>query len=416
MFIISCYLESFICELIPNMESGLGSNNSPDRLPWAKITEGTPFDGFVIGQRIGLTEHADIYAVSQQVKPDTDANITYEARSYSFLDLAPNVKANRARAVRRILQRTILNTTWQDLQVIIYRTGDLDNCKNVDQEETTGPVPNTIPDMPLSGTRPKEKTTRQRESNRFRQKSRRERTRQHIRLVEGASQDETELAKCQNDGQSRVTSKDPIEVDDGSFVFFELLYLANGDEQSRKALPPTTRLQVESYLAAREEEVVLDDEDALDDFISIKEREIVSLRRTLNQFQPVLSNWHTHLEYALRQKFTGSTGQQEQNIPLLLKRYEILKSGLGALPGLIAKAEITVQSLRPRLLDARQARESRDAKKARRLRKKKLEKIIKNYSRWTSNVTIGSAPYYKIGEDISYAEQELERLTLESLD
>jgi hypothetical protein len=396
------------------MESSLGSSNSPDRLPWAKITEGTLFDSFVIGQRIGLTEHADIYAVSQQAKPDTDANITYEARSYSFLDIAPNVKANRARAVRRISQRTILNTTWQDLQVIIYRTGNLENCKKHDQEETTEPVPNTISDMPLSGRKPKEKTTRQRESNRLRQKSRRERARQQNKLVEGVSRDETDLTKFQDDGESRVTSKEPIEVD-GGFVFFELLYLANGDEPSRKALPPTTRLQLERYLAAREEEVVLDDEDALDEFISIKEREIVSLRRNLNQYQPVLSNWHTHLEYALRQRFTGSTGQQEQNIPLLLKRYEILKSGLDALPGLIARAETTIQSLKPRLLDARKARESRDAKQARRLRKKKLEKVIKNYNRWTSNVTIGSASYYKIGEDISCAEQELERLTLESL-
>jgi hypothetical protein len=397
------------------MKSSLGSTNSPDRLPWAKITEGTLFDSFVIGQRIGLTEHADIYAVNKQVTPDTDANITYEARSYSFLDIAPNVKANRARAVRRISQRTILKTTWQDLQVIIYRTGDLDNCKKDDHEETTGPVPNTIPDMPLSGKKPKEKTTRQRESNRLRQKSRRERARQQNKLVEGVSRDETKLAKCQNDGESRVTSKELIEVDDG-FVFFELLYLANGDELSRKVLPPTTRLQLERYLAAREEEVVLDDEDALDEFISIKEREIVSLRRTQNQYQPVLSNWHNHLDYAFRQRFIGSTGQQEQNIPLLKKRYEILKSGLDALPGLITKAEKTVQSLRPRLLDARKARESRDVKQARRLRKKKLEKIIKNYSRWTSNVTIGSAPYYKIGEDISYAEQELEKLTLESWD
>ncbi|KAI6754038.1 hypothetical protein HG530_013214 [Fusarium avenaceum] len=397
------------------MESSLGSSSSPDRLPWAKITEGTHFDSFVIGQRIGLTEHADIYAVIQREKPDNDANITYEARSYSFLDIEPNVKANRARAVRRISQRTILNTTWQDLQVIIYRTGDLDNYKKIDREEMTGPAPNTIPDMPPSDRKPKEKTTRQRESNRLRQKSRRERTRQQNRLVEEVLQGETELSKCQDDGESPATSKDPIKVDDGSFVFFELLYLANGGEASRKALPPTTRLQVERYLAAREEEVVLDDEDALDNFISIKEREIVSLRRTLNQYQPVLSNWHTRLEYALRQRFTGSTEQQGQNIPLLLKRYMILKSGIDALPGLIAKAETTVQSLRPKLLDARKARESRDAKQARRLRKKKLEKTIKNYNRWTSNVTIGSASYYKIGEDISYAEQELERLTVESL-
>ncbi|CAJ0551345.1 Ff.00g112750.m01.CDS01 [Fusarium sp. VM40] len=396
------------------MESGLGSNNSPDRLPWAKITEGTPFDSFVIGQRIGLTEHADIYAVSQQNKPDTDANITYEARSYSFLDIEPNVKANRARAVRRMSQRTILNTTWQDLQVIIYRTGDVQNCKKHDPEETTGPVPSTIPDIPPSDRKPKEKTTRRRESNRLRQKSRRERTRKQNRLGEGASQDETELAKYQDDEESPVTPKDPIEVD-GSFVFFELLYLANGDEQSRKELPPTTRFQLERYIEAREEEVVLDDEDALDNFISIKEREIVSLRRTLNQYQPVLSNWHTHLEYALRQRLIGSTELQGQNIPLFLKRYKILKSGLDALPGLITKAETTVQSLRPRLLDARKARESRDAKQARRLRKKKLEKTIKNYNRWTSNVTIGSASYYKIGEDISCVEQELERLTLESL-
>ncbi|KAM0203190.1 hypothetical protein ACHAQI_010596 [Fusarium lateritium] len=397
------------------MTSSLGSSNSPGRLPWAKITEGTPFVSFVIGQRIGLTEHADIYAVRQQVQSDADANITYEARSYSFLDIAPNVKANRARAIRRISQRTILNTTWQDLQVIIYRTGDLDNCKNHDQEESTGPVPNVISDTPPSGMKPKEKTTRQRESDRLRQKSRRKRAQQQNRLVEGASQDETELSKCQGDRESRVTSKELIEVD-GDFVFFELLYLANGDEASRNALPPTTRFQIGRYLAARDEEVVLDDEDALDDFISIKEREIVSLRRTLSQFQPVLSNWHTHLEYALRHRFIGSTGKQDQNIPLLQKRYTILKLGLDVLPGLIAKAETTVQSLRPRLLDARQAKESRDAKQARRLRKRRLEKTIKNYNRWTSNVTMGSASYYRIGEDIFYAEQELERLTLESLE
>ncbi|KAM0226988.1 hypothetical protein ACHAP5_012271 [Fusarium lateritium] len=366
------------------MTSSLGSSNSPGRLPWAKITEGTPFVSFVIGQRIGLTEHADIYAVSQQVQSDADANITYEARSYSFLDITPNVKANRARAVRRISQRTILNTTWQDLRVIIYRTGDLDNYKEEDQEETTGLVPNVISDTPPSGMKPKEKTTRQRESGRLRQKSRRKRARQQNRLAEGASQDGIELAECQGDRESRVTPREPIEVG-GDFVFFKLLYLANGDEASRNALPSITRLQVGRYLAAREEEVVLDDEDALDDFISIKEREIVFFRRTMNQFQPVLSNWHTHLEYLLRQRFMGSTGQQDEIISLLQTRYKILKSGLDALPGLISKAETTVQSLRPRLLDARQAKDGRDAKQARQLRKKKLETKIENYNRWTAN-------------------------------
>ncbi|KAF9780691.1 hypothetical protein IL306_015056 [Fusarium sp. DS 682] len=381
----------------------------------AIIPEGTVLNSnWVIGKQVGSTEHANIYSVTHECRDDDNSDITYEARSYDFDNIPPHVKSNRARAIRRLSRRTAFSMTWNGLRVIIYRTGTVLQ----DQENTNQVLPEEIPIAESVCKRSKQKTTREQESDRLRQRSRRRRVRQERK--QSIFQDENEQhLDSQGHKSPRIESTEPAEVDEAEFYFFELLYLINNDETERQKVPSSIRSQVEDYLAAKDKEVEIDGEEALVDFIAIKEREIVFLQRTNKKFQPVLKNWSACLDQITRQILrdfgAGSVewqDHQDKDLRIFRLRYKILKEGLDALPDLVIEAESKIRKLQLKLRDVRQAREEHEAKQAVKLEKKKLGKQIKNLEKWMANVTPGSASYYKIAEDIISAERELERLRL----
>ncbi|KAF5255431.1 hypothetical protein FOXYS1_14164 [Fusarium oxysporum] len=243
------------------------------------IPEGTVLNNnWVIGKQIGSTEHANIYSVSHIGCDNDNSDITHEARSYAFDSIPPHVKSNRARAIRRLSRRTAFSMAWNDLRVIVYRTGiDLQ-----DPKETSQVLPEDIPAAKDVCKSSKQKTTRQRESDRPRQKSRRKRARQE-RKAEVQNENEQHL-NYQDHKSSKHEPTEPVEVDAAEFFFFEQLYLSNGDEAIRQKVAPATRSKVEGYPAAKYEEVDIVGEKALVQFIAIKEREIVFLQRTRNEF------------------------------------------------------------------------------------------------------------------------------------
>lgn len=382
----------------------------------AIILEGTILDNtWVIGKQTGSTEHANIYSVVHKSHDDDDSDITYEARSYNFDGISPQVKSNRARAIRRLSCRTVLSTTWNGLRVVIYRTGAVTREKKEKPKVLPGDIvirPGGMLVVESACKSPKKKTTRQQESDRLRQLSRRNRVKQEKKNA--MSQDEhQQLQDDQAPEGPKAEFMQPVEVDANEFCFFELLYLINGDEKIRQQVPPATRSQVEDYLAAKEKEVEVDGEEALLEFIAIKEREIVFLRRTNNKFKPILKNWSKYLDYVtsqiLRELGAGGGKQQShdvKNLPVFRMRYKILSEGLDALPSLILEAEELVQKLELKLRDVRQTREKREVK----LEKKRLSKQIKNLEKWVASVTPGSSSYYKIAGDIISAEGQLSRL------
>ncbi|RBR11915.1 uncharacterized protein FIESC28_08800 [Fusarium coffeatum] len=407
-----------------DQHNGLDANEQPETLDQsnAMILEGTVFDNdWVIGKQTGSTEHANIYSVTHKGH-DADSDITYEARSYNFDNLSPQVKSNRARAIRRLSGRTVLSTTWNDLRVVIYRTGAIVQEKKDKMENSQG-------DIVVAGSackKPRQKTTRQQESDRLRQRSRRRRVRQERAYAMSQDEDqEVDDDRCL-EGIHDINvllssgppiagfgvSIQPVEVDANEFCFFELLHLINGDETIRQKVAPVTRSKVEDYLAAKEQEVEVDGEDALLEFIAIKEREIVFLQRTNNKFKPVLKNWSGYSLYAAYHLSPrpGPFNYYDNDLRIFDKRYKILREGLLSLPSLILEAEDLVQKLQVKLRDVRQNRETREMKQGVKLEKKRLGKQIKNLEKWAKYVTVGSSPYYKIRDDIISAEEQLKML------
>ncbi|KAF4442472.1 hypothetical protein F53441_11758 [Fusarium austroafricanum] len=413
---------------------------------------------FVIAKEVGSTEHATIFSVHYIGSYDDNPDITYEARCYDFGNIAPNVKSNRARAIRRLSQRTVFSTTVDDLRIIVYRTGNL-QCKDMkDQKESNGILPKENPIAEKAPKTSKSKTTRQRESARLRQISRRSRKRGEKEEFKATFQDEDNqyvdleqsLEQILASYGCKLVKNDLIEraeVDEDEFRFFQMLYLIINYQKGRQEAPSWASLQAMlqaiKYTEAKDEEVVIDGEDALVELIAIKEREIVFLKRTHSMFQPVLKNWHSYLNQVLRYQekyllifgmrykipkelsetlrdLTGFTKELEKLQTLQLGEqilklrwdYMILKEALEGLPHLIEEVERTVQTLRLKLRDARDAREKRDAKQTAKLEKKNLGKKIKNLKKWILLVMPGSPGYYAIEEDIISAEQELERLRL----
>ncbi|CAG7562593.1 unnamed protein product [Fusarium equiseti] len=375
------------------------------------ISEGTVLENdWVVGKQTGSTEHANIYCVTHKVHDD-DSDITYEARSYDFDRISPQVKSNRARAIRRLSRRTVLSTTWNGLRVVIYRTGAVVQEKKEKMESLQGDI--VVADSACK--RHRQKTTRQQESDRLRQISRRRRVKQE--KVNAMSKDDQQLPDYQGPEAPKVESMQPVKVDPNEFFYFHTLYLANGDETIRRQVPVGIRSQVEDYLAAIGEEVEIDGEEALLEFIAIKEREIVFLQRTNNKFKPILKNWSEYLDYVtsqiLREFGVGSGKQQNhdvKNLPVFRTRYKLLSAGMDALPSLILEAEELVQKLQLRLLDVRQTKETLEIKQGVKLEKKRLGKQIRNLQKWAKYVTVGSSSYYKIMEDIISAEKQLKML------
>ncbi|RFN52402.1 hypothetical protein FIE12Z_3333 [Fusarium flagelliforme] len=225
--------------------------------------------------------------------------------------------------------------------------------------------------------------------------------------------EDKQLQDYQDPNDPKTESMQPVEVDENEFCFFESLYFINGDEKILQQVPPAIRSQVEDYLAAKEKAVEVDGEEALLEFIAIKEREIVFLQRTNNKFKPILKNWSEYLDYATSQilyEFRTAGGKQQnhdvKNLPSFRIRYRILSEGIDALPSLILEAEELVQKLQLKLRDVQQTRVTREIK----LEKKRLGKQIRNLVKWAVHVTAGSSSYYKIRDDIISAQEQLKML------
>lgn len=388
------------------------TTENPDEILTA-IPIGTALDNaFLFEEKVDSVNHADIYRVKALASAGLDMTINYQARVFRLEGVSPRLKAYRSRAMRRLSRRSVLHSFWQGLHVVIYKTGDLDHrgrrIGGVEEEQEQAKPPKSTAE---SVKKQRIKTTQQRESNRQRQQSRRKRNRQrrHLETSQEEGSDPTE--------ESSVF----IDIDEDDFVFFNMLHLIRGDGSFRQQFRSSNRQAVENYLAAKDREVALDDEDALADYISLKEREMVYLCRQHNKYQPVLKNWQMHLNDMLRQQERVPLGSMEQKkywdervVPLNL-RCLVLQSDLSFLPNHIAGEQERIKLLTSKLALARQAKEERDIKQAAKVEKKKLTKKAKNYRVWIHDIIPGTAPHSDALRDLASVEDKLTKLDLASI-
>ena len=145
------------------------------------IPEGTVLDKtFRICGRSSSGNHTNVYRVCRLDEPATETTTEYEARAYNLQNLSPPHKQYRIRAMARLSKRAILRASWGDLQVVVYKTGQLNTISEaVLDEQGTDQVatPTDVISNSLStnnvGVKRKPKTNYQRESQRLRQRDRR---------------------------------------------------------------------------------------------------------------------------------------------------------------------------------------------------------------------------------------------------
>ncbi|KAM0551279.1 hypothetical protein ACHAPJ_008624 [Fusarium lateritium] len=381
----------------------------------AVIPNGTLLgDIFCIQEKIESVNHADVYHVKVLANAALDATIDYQARAFQLDGLSPQLKAYRDRAIRRLSGRSVLRIVWRGLHVVVYKTGDPVEDGH-DQAKAGVPV-GSLFSLQASPKKAKIKTTRKQESDRLRQKSRRQRKREREQVAESPGNNSEPLGEPAQD-RSPAGSTIPMKVNENDFVFFEMLQLLN-DPKAQQKLSSSAKLAVEGYLAAKDKQVTLEDEDALADLIAIKEREIVYLRRQHNKFTPVIENWTVYLrdvwpsngENIRRLISSVNYSEQLQQKMAFVNRWGILKPGFDALPHLIAASEDKVRVMKTKLAASRQAREERDMRQTAKHEQKRLTKRIKNYRNWIHEVIPGTALYADMVRELESVEEQLRKM------
>lgn len=387
-------------------------------------TRTTP-DGYtILGERFKITEwvrsinHAEVYAAEDLGEPAVNGRATYEARLYDLRDLSDSLEGYRTRSMRRLSKRSVFRTSWNGLHVIIYKTGNLEDHSDVTLsvvgENQDGASPDIDSASQKAVAKAKKKTVQKQESDRLRQLERRRRNQQSKRQAE--DDDSGQFVENRTEPHPQSEPKPQIQVDEREFAFFRILYLAYSPPAFRERAPPGLRQAVERYLATRDSEVLLDDEDALAEYISVKEREIVSLRRQYNKFQAVLDQWHEQLKVMRENQTKFKPGSMEWNkhenerVEPMSAQCSILEAGLELLPTIITAAEGKMESLKPKLIAARQAKEEREEKQTAKLERKRLNKRIKQYEKWIYGVIPGSETYAWLQKQLESAEKQVEEM------
>jgi hypothetical protein len=89
---------------------------------------GLILDGkFKLEKLLRHDRHASVYSVSA-IPPQT---ISLEARAYSLEALPQKLRQYRLRNMKRLASRTVLETRWQGLVLIIYKAGGCEGNKDL---------------------------------------------------------------------------------------------------------------------------------------------------------------------------------------------------------------------------------------------------------------------------------------------
>lgn len=126
--------------------------------------------------------HASVYSVCA-IPPETTS---LEARAYSLEALPQKLRQYRLRNMKRLASRTVLETRWQGLVLIIYKAGGCEGNKDLVNSVLVETLPHERKPTPAPVNKnPRQKSGRQREKARIRQFERRKSIRQKERQLKG---------------------------------------------------------------------------------------------------------------------------------------------------------------------------------------------------------------------------------------
>lgn len=407
-------------------------------------------DRFNIQQLLRRENHADVYLVVDKKAP----LLGLEARAFNLLALPPRLKKHRLRAMKRLSSRTVNKTKWKTLDVIVYWTGHASDApittdngdSQTDEARALQMVrrlyvqdlydqADDIAQLGLGTSTknltsfskskiPQEDSTCQvvkkssvkseykRESERLRQRDRRQA--KHRRNKEAVDESKNENVVSEKGG---IDERSEIELDDETLAMLTLLHIAHSARpELRKLLPESSRLVVDNYILMKDREPALNDEEEMEEFARIKEREIAYLRRQVAKVHVTKVQCHDHMGELLRRqlllpKHSADWKQmQEKEIKPAKEKFRILQAAIKILPDTINTAEECHRSVLQKLQLWRQEKKAEQERLDLEAKRDKLRKKMESYNAWKCHVVPASDTFAQLHSKYEMARKQLDEL------
>jgi hypothetical protein len=250
-------------------------------------------DEFVLGMLLRHDNHADVYSVSAMSSQTT----LLEARAYSLEALPEKVRRYRLRNIKRLASRTVLETRWHGMVVIVYKAGGCERIEDSGDSVPLGLLPlDEKPGVVVANKKLQQKPSRQREKARIRQFERRKSSRQRkrqSRAVEDQASTAIAVEKVATvEAENEIRQTTAIECPAGTSTNDEKALTKEVDEENpihtllqhaQSDQPPTRR-----HLAARCRralEKIFENDDEKEHVLEVMYREVKRLR--LEQKKPL---------------------------------------------------------------------------------------------------------------------------------
>ncbi|EHK47060.1 hypothetical protein TRIATDRAFT_317019 [Trichoderma atroviride IMI 206040] len=351
---------------------------------------------FKVKQLLKRENHADVYLVNDMENASEGEMVGLEARAFNLMGLSQRHLKYRVRAMKRLSSRCISKTKWNNLDVIIYKCGDV----NVSPENTAmkAAAPSHDGDVSIMNIvkKPPAKTGYKQESERLRQRDRRQAKRQRKKMTTETESYGT-AAEIEN-----VDDCLEMKLDDKAWTMLTLLHIAHSTRPLRKLLPDSSQLIVNNYLSMKDCEIKLTTEEEMVGFAQIKEQELAYLARQLSKVNAAKKQCHDCMGELLRQQLLHPKGSKEwleiqrNDIEPKKQNFRILRTAIKVLPDLIAAAKARHQSVSQKLALRRQEMQEEKKKQNLEMKLEELSSKLENYDLWQRCVAPASDTFFHL--------------------
>lgn len=366
---------------------------------------------FKVKQMLKRENHADVYLVNDMEIASTGEIAGLEARAFNLMGLSQRHLKYRMRAIKRLSSRCISKTKWNNLDVIIYKSGDVSvSPDNTAMEAATPSRDGDVSTINIV-KKPLAKTGYKRESERLRQRDRRQAKRQSKKMTTETDSHGTP-AEIEN-----LDNCLKLKLDDKTWPMLVLLYIAHSNRSKhREGLPESSRLVVENYRSMKDCEPTLTTEEEMVEFAQIKEQEIAYLGRQLSKVNAAKKQCHDDMGELLRQQLSHPKGSKEwseiQHNDIEPKKtdFRILHTAIKVLPDLIAAAKARHQSVSQKLALRRQEMQEEKKKQDLEMKLEELSKKLENYVLWQCCVAPASDTFFHLATMQETVRKQMDKL------
>ncbi|KAN0090219.1 hypothetical protein V8E51_018798 [Hyaloscypha variabilis] len=350
--------------------------------------------------------HADVYSVLCLPSPSE----RFEARAYDLSGLSPKLRQYRLRSIKRLSNRTVLETRWGGRTIIVYKTGtetiqDKEASERKEPLSAESPASDEAP-LVVKNTENERKfkvSSHQKETARIRQLERRQSKRQSKREMKTLGTSEGDSSNA-----PKTASTTPWPEDEEEDDFYALLYVAFHDpHQVHQKLKPELFAQLRHYLWKPAFD--FEDYDEMQIFLKAKQREYVFLLGQQEKLPEVLRSRRDWFERVLKKQSryppnSGKFSELQNTLRIANHKLKVVRTVRDVLPRLVEEADGVHRDLRRRLPSVRK----KDELENWRAMRDKLKRKVYMYERCLKEVLPASEPYDRMVAQLGAAEKNLE--------